>query len=152
VQGFAWDAQQRMFATESDQQSWDEVNAIRPGRNYGWPVAEGTSPREELADPIQQFPADRSGCAGLAVAGDTMITSCLASARLWLLRLTDRGAVQGPPTAALVDAFGRLRAAVLAPDGSVWVTTSNRDGEATPRAGDDKIIRIVAAGGGVGIT
>jgi glucose/arabinose dehydrogenase len=39
--------------------------------------------------------------------------------------------------------FGRLREVVEGPDGSVYLLTNNRDGRGTPRAGDDRIIRIV---------
>ena len=64
------------------------------------------------------------------------------------VRLTDAGRVLGTPTAALVGKYGRLRAAVAAPDGSVWVSTSNYDGKLTPNPGDDKILRIVVSGAG----
>ena len=41
VQGVAWDADGRMYATELGQNRFDEINRIRKGHNYGWPVIEG---------------------------------------------------------------------------------------------------------------
>lgn len=38
--------------------------------------------------------------------------------------------------------YGRIREVVEAPDGSIYFSTSNRDGRGTLRTGDDKIYRI----------
>jgi glucose/arabinose dehydrogenase len=152
VQGFAWDAQQHMFATEFGRNTWDEINVIGPGLNYGWPEQEGSGGRDGFVDPIQQWPTSESSCSGMAVTGRVLIVACLRGERLWLVRTTESTTVLGAPTAAVVGTYGRLREAIVAPDGSVWVSTSNRDGRGQPQAGDDKILRIVVAGGGGGVS
>lgn len=150
VQGLAWDSQGRMFATEFGQSTWDEINRIDAGRNYGWPEVEGVGGNESFVDPIQVWPTGESSCSGAAIAGNVLVAACLRGNRAWLLPLAD-GDLAGPPVAALVGEYGRLRAAATAPDGSIWVSTSNLDGRGSARDGDDKILRLVVAGGGGGI-
>jgi hypothetical protein len=48
----------------------------------------------------------------------------------------------GTPAPLFVGQYGRLRTVVAAPDGTLWFTTSNRDGRGSPRDGDDRILQF----------
>ena len=140
VQGLAWDAQGRLWASEFGQNTWDELNLIRPGRNYGWPRVEGRARDPRYVDPVRQWPTDEASPSGVAVAGNAVYLAALRGARLWQVPLP--GGRPGTSRAFLTGDYGRLRTVALAPDGSLWVMTSNRDGRGSPRRGDDKIIRL----------
>ena len=146
VQGLAWDDHGNLLATEFGQNTWDEINRIEPGKNYGWPTVEGIAHNPAFVDPIQQWSTDQASCSGAAISGNVLIAACLRGERVWLLRLDEDGRLIGAPVAALVSEYGRMRAATKAPDGSIWVSTSNYDGRGNPRDGDDKLIRLVIAG------
>lgn len=139
VQGLAWGPDKKMYGIEFGQNTWDEVNVIQPGKNYGWPEVEGKEGRNGYVDPIVQWSTDEASPSGAAVAGDTLYVAGLRGERLWTVPLNG-----GEPRAELDGEFGRLRTVAVAPDGALWVTTSNRDGRGDPRNGDDKILRFPA--------
>jgi glucose/arabinose dehydrogenase len=144
VQGLAWDVQGRLFATEFGQNEFDEVNLIRPGRNYGWPDVEGKGDTHggRFTNPLVTWHTDEASPSGAAIAGNTLYVAALRGERLWTVAL--RGDQLGDPHAELDGRYGRLRTVVTAPDGSLWLTTSNRDGRGDPRGGDDRILRFPA--------
>ena len=142
VQGLAWDARGRLFATEFGQNTWDEVNEIVAGGNYGWPVVEGRGTDPRYRDPFVVWSTAEASPSGATIDGDTLYVAALRGQRLWTVPLSG-----GSPVARLQGQYGRLRTAERAPDGSLWLTTSNRDGRGTPGADDDRVIRFPATGG-----
>jgi glucose/arabinose dehydrogenase len=152
VQGLAWDAGGQLWATEFGNQTWDEMNQIEAGENYGWPEVEGLAEDRRFVDPVLTWPTSEASCAGAAVVGQTLVAACLRGQRLWLAELTESGTVLGAAQPLLVEEYGRLRGAAVGPDGSLWITTSNRDGRLPegqePDPDDDRIIRLVVSGGG----
>jgi glucose/arabinose dehydrogenase len=142
VQGLAWDRTGRLFATEFGQNTFDEINLIEPGRNYGWPQVEGMDGADRgFTEPKLVWAPSDASPSGLAIAGDTLYVAALRGERLWTIPLHD--GTPGQPQARLDDR-GRLRTVTVAPDGALWVTTSNRDGRGDIRDGDDRIIRFPA--------
>jgi len=141
VQGMAWDNTGRMYATEFGQDRYDEVNLIQMGRNYGWPVIEGPGGGHRYADPVHTWSPDEASPSGAAIAAGSLWVAALRGEQLWQLPLSRTGQPVSP-SAHFTSDFGRLRAVVLAPDGSLWCATSNLDGRGDPKRGDDKILRI----------
>jgi glucose/arabinose dehydrogenase len=144
VQGLAWDRRGRAWAPEFGQNTTDEVNQIIRGHNYGWPNVEGrggTAGGRFTNPKVTWSPTSVSSPSGAAARGNRLYVGALRSGCLWSIPID--GASLGRPRKLLAGRFGRIRTVVRAPDGALWVTTSNRDGRGSPRAGDDRILRVV---------
>jgi glucose/arabinose dehydrogenase len=140
VQGLAFDTHGHLWASEFGQNTWDELNRIRKGGNYGWPNVEGQAGKAGYIDPVRQWHTDVASPSGIAIAGNSVFMAGLRGERLWQIPIPND--TVGTPKPLLVGQYGRLRTVAVAPDGSLWLTTSNRDGRGSPRQGDDRIIRL----------
>ncbi|GIF73437.1 PQQ-dependent sugar dehydrogenase [Asanoa siamensis] len=141
VQGLAWDSAGRLYATEFGQNSFDEVNRIVAGGNYGWPAVEGNADNPLYRNPIVTWTPAQASPSGATVIDDTLFVAALRGNRLWTVPLDGAGGA-GTPVAALNGRFGRLRTVEKAPDGSLWVATSNQDGRGNPAPSDDRVFRF----------
>jgi aldose sugar dehydrogenase len=151
-QGFDWHpATGDLWATEHGQTGNDEVNIIRPGRNYGWPVIEGASTRPEMETPLRFYspsvaPSGASFYTGTRIAGlrSNFFFATLTGRHIHRLILDANDPTRiAAEERWLEDRFGRIRDIITGPDGALYFCTSNRDGRTTPEATDDRIARIV---------
>ncbi|MFF7951494.1 PQQ-dependent sugar dehydrogenase [Streptomyces griseorubiginosus] len=141
VQGLAWDAKQRLFASEFGQDTWDELNAIKPGGDYGWPDAEGRSDGKKFQNPTAQWHTDDASPSGIAYAEGSVWMAGLKGQRLWRIPLNGTE-TSADPQSFLKGEYGRLRTVVSAGGDKLWLVTSNTDGRGSPKDGDDRILEI----------
>ncbi|MGK3952800.1 PQQ-dependent sugar dehydrogenase [Microbacterium sp. I2] len=144
VQGLAWTGDGTLWASEFGQNTWDELNRIEAGGNYGWPLVEGEGGRAEFIDPVAVWTTSEASPSGIAARGGTVFIAGLRGERLWAVD-TAGGEAASAPVAALEGQQGRLRDAVIAPDGSLWILTNNTDGRGSPRPEDDLLLRVELA-------
>jgi glucose/arabinose dehydrogenase len=142
VQGLTWDPEtKKMYAADHGSTGNDEINVITPGSNYGWPYEECSS-GEKYVKPLVCFnPAIAPS--GITIVHsnklgykDSLILATLKGSQLRSINLTT-----GEQNNILLG-YGRLRDVVEAPDGSLYVLTSNTDGRGIVQENDDKILRI----------
>ncbi len=121
----------------SAQNTWDELNIISPGQNYGWPEVEGIANRDGFVDPIFQWSTSEASPSGLLATRDTLFLAALRGERLWAVYV-------GSESVDAVDwftgQFGRMRDVIEGPGDTVWVITNNTG--RSPRDGDDRILQI----------
>lgn len=146
AQGITWDDRGRMWQTEHGRSGTlsglDELNLIEKGKNYGWPVIQGTATRENMVTPIINSGESYTWApAGIAYTKGSLFFAGLRGSALYQAKLGEGQSVVSL-NRHLENTFGRLRAVVLGPDGFLYITTSNKDGRGTVKIGDDKIIRI----------
>jgi len=147
VQGMGWSSDGRMFASEFGQSTWDELNVVHRGANYGWPVVEGWGGADEgFVDPVAVWRTADASPSGLAVTDEGVYLAALRGQRLWRMQLLppggDDAAGVGESQDLLVGEHGRLRAVAVDRDGSLLVVTGNTDGRGAPRDDDDRLLRV----------
>lgn len=136
VEGLAFDARGRLWASEFGDKAYDEVNRIVKGGDYGWPGVEGSDGPGASRDPLAQWPTDECSPSGIAIARGRAWLGALRGECVWSVDL------RTGETERHLEGHGRIRAVAAAPDGSLWVGTSNHDGRGRPTRRDDQLLRV----------
>ncbi|WP_252228977.1 PQQ-dependent sugar dehydrogenase [Clostridium sp. ZBS15] len=149
-QGLAWNSENVLYESEHGQLAHDEINIIEKGANYGWPLVQGN---EESKEVVTQKPLIQSGentwaPSGIAFVNQgpwqgKLLVANLRGQQLLAISLNGKGTVVKNVESWLSNEYGRLREVVQRKDGSIYLTTSNRDGRGNPDITDDRIIRLV---------
>ncbi len=138
-QGLAWDDQGNLWITEHGSMATDELNLIKPGGNYGWPIVRGEEKAPGLQSPVIQSGRETWAPSGAAFWKNSIFFTGLRGQSLYEVKIKKTPVVLQQH---FYKNFGRLRDAGLGPDGFLYLLTSNRDGRGIPIPDDDQIIRI----------
>ena len=138
VQGIGWDGQGRLYASEFGQNTWDELNLIERGGNYGWPGSEGETTQPGLITPLLVWRTSEASPSGIAVTADgTVYLAALRGERVW--KTSRSGDGMTTPTVFL-DGLGRIRDVTIV--GQNLLVLTNNTARGNPRQGDDRLVSV----------
>lgn len=152
-QGFAFQpGTNTIFATEHGPTGGDEINIIKKGQDYGWPVIHHQQTREGMVTPIAEFSPSIGPSGTIFYTADKfpelknrLLVACLRGEGI--LKVTLDGDKILSQEMLFKKKFGRIRCVVQGPDGYLYFSTSMVDpGEGKPRPGDDMILRLRPSG------
>ena len=151
-QGLAWDGAGNLYATDRGPDGYDEVNLVRPGGNYGWPVVMGVGGAPEYVDPILESGTEDWGPSGATFIeegpwADSLVFAGLRGRSLHRVEIdpADPARVVGQEEYLEKD-YGRLRTVKQGPDGALYILSSNRDGRGEPAPEDDRLLKVTIPG------
>jgi glucose/arabinose dehydrogenase len=149
-----------LYETEHGPNDNDEVNIIRRGGNYGWPNVHGmcdddSGAEREFCRKNAVIEPLKAWTPTVAITGadfylsdrirgwnGSLLATSLKAGTLFRFTLSPDGSRITATEELLKGRFGRLRDVLVAPDGDVYIATSNRDGRGSPAGNDDRIIRL----------
>jgi len=141
VEGLAFDSGGQLWATEFGEKKADELNKIVKGDNYGWPTVEGHDSSGTFHNPFVTWsPTSTCSPSGVAITKNRAWIGALQGECVYSVVL--HGPNKRHTSKFFAGRFRRIRTVQEAPDGSLWITTSNRDGRGPFIASDDRVIRI----------
>jgi glucose/arabinose dehydrogenase len=134
-QGLVWIGN-TLYASEHGQSAHDEINLIKPGANYGWPVIEGNESKNGMETPLFQSGEETWAPSGMAAHNGKLYAATLRGTAVREFDL-DRKL-----TSPVVTGLGRIRD-VFVDDEYFYFVSNNTDGRGNPDQKDDKLYRVL---------
>jgi aldose sugar dehydrogenase len=155
VEGFDWIDRNTIVVAdhgpsgELGRRGHDEVSLARAGQNLGWPTIYGCEAGTQMVSPLIAWknaapPGGAAVYTGTAIPEwkGNILVATLASRHLHRLVLDADQKRVITHEMYLPGDYGRLRDAIMGPDGQLYLTTSNCDGRGTCPPDKDKILRV----------
>ncbi len=120
----------------SQNRAYDEINLIKPGANYGWPVIRGDEQKEGMERPLFHSGENTWAPSGLTYRNGHLYMAGLRGEQIREFDLEQKS------SRVFVDGVGRVRD-ILFDENDMYFITNNTDGRGTPRPNDDKLIKVV---------
>lgn len=141
AQGLTWDPQGRLWESELGQDTYDEINLIEPGKNYGWPTCEGPCTTDGMTNPKAHWQPTDASPSGIAYADGDLYMATMRGRRLY--RIPVDGTEVGTPVELYKNQYGRLRTVEKVPGkNALWVLTTNADYNGKQPAGSDQVLEV----------
>lgn len=138
-QGLAWDEKGTFYSTEHGQSAHDEINLIKPGKNYGWPIIEGNESESDMVTPIYQTGEETWAPSGIDYANGKLYIATLRGSKVRSYDI-ETGRID-----VVLDINSRMRD-VYIEDSTLYTITNNRDGRGNPKEDDDKLLSLPLSG------
>ncbi|MBP1949615.1 PQQ-dependent sugar dehydrogenase [Virgibacillus litoralis] len=134
-QGLAWDNEGNLYSSEHGESGHDEINLIKSGQNYGWPVIEGDEEASDMMKPLHHSGDDTWAPSGMAFNDGQLFVASLAGSKIFTYDIASS------EVSEFYGDAGRLRD-IMIEDEALFTITNNHDDRGDPSEKDDRLIQI----------
>ncbi|WP_436896514.1 PQQ-dependent sugar dehydrogenase [Mammaliicoccus sciuri] len=135
-QGIVWTPDGQMYASEHGNQANDEINEIKEGHNYGWPVIEGNEENNNMETPIFTSGSDDTWApSGIAFKDGIIYSAALRGEDIMKFD------VEKDEMKKVATKYGRIRDVYIV-NNDLYFVSNNTDGRGNPSQNDDKMYKV----------
>lgn len=135
-QGIVWTPDGKMYASEHGNQANDEINEIKEGHNYGWPVIEGNEENNNMETPIFTSGSDDTWApSGIAFKDGIIYSAALRGEGIMKFD------VEKDEMKKVATKYGRIRDVYIV-NNDLYFVSNNTDGRGNPSQNDDKMYKV----------